>query len=417
MSDYTIKQTLMDVTIPSMSANETLTLDQTGFASGTNYMTTGGPTTTATGGAWVVEVTDIEVQAPRSSTGAYEDAREIWPIVDGVSLQHYMNFSGVGTSLMFPFHNRLLGGRRNAVSLGRPLWLLAQDAIGSFGSGATPRVIPNLPLKSTTLKYAVNFALGIHAVSAITGAGAPLRIIVKGYRYDASDLATFAPAIAPSMAITVQTKGRATRGLSPLQTTFVPGGPLAMDTFTSYMGGVGQKGVRVMPYWHHAYNAVATAANVPFVFSTNGSVGGASGNVEDPYQDLGFVGTNNQNALIVKGLGVVPVTAIGTPSYLARFGYQIDGTQYPQNFGGPGAGQYVSDTVNNHFFGDTGRYTGDFGTGTGLSGLYESVPLVTGEPVLIYRQTGVPYVVSQQGNGIPQDGVVVAISGITVEQS
>jgi hypothetical protein len=416
VSDYTVRQTLMDVTIPSMTANQTLTLDQNGFAGSTNYTTAGGPTTTATGGAWVVEVTDIEVQYPRNSSGGYEDAREIWPIVDGTSLQHYMNFSGVGTSGMFPFHTRVFGGRRGAISLGRPIWQLALDVLGRFGPAAgNPRTMTNLPLRSTTLKYDTNFSLGIHSSAGFTGAGAPLRIIVKGYRYDASDLALFAPAWQNS--IYVQTKGRQTRALPPLNPTFVPGGGLAMNTWRSYPGGVGQKGVRVMPYWHHAYNAQATAAGTVFVLSTNPGVGGASGNVEDPYQDLGFVGTNNDNALIVKHFGITPATAIGTASNLARFGYQIDGTQYPQNFGGPGAGVFVSDTVNDHYFGDTGRYTGDLGTGTGLSGLYEVLPAMGGEPVLLYKQAGAPYVVSAQSAGIPQDGVVVAIGGIIVEQS
>jgi uncharacterized phage protein gp47/JayE len=60
---YKFLQTLMDVTIPSMSANQVLNINSQGYAGGTNYMTAGTVTTT-NAQPYAVEVVSVEIISP-----------------------------------------------------------------------------------------------------------------------------------------------------------------------------------------------------------------------------------------------------------------------------------------------------------------------------------------------------------------
>jgi len=395
---YKFLQTLMDVTIPSMSANQVLNINSQGYAGGTNYMTAGTVTTT-NAQPYAVEVVSVEIISPTDVNGNYEDLTEVWFTVDGQSTQNVVNVSGNGWLNMFPLHQRVYGGRDRAVVLGEPFWKVCMSGGG------------NMPLRNSTIKYVQSLALNVHSVSGFTGAGnGGARIIVKGYRYTPADLAFLAPKFQP--AVSMSTEGQITQALPGLSLTFPVPDLSTVAGFAALPGGVGQKAVKINPYWHFATNAQTTQQISPFVLSADSNLGGASGNVANPYQDLGFAFAGTNKAAVIRGYGV---QVLSRPSFLQRIGWRINGSDWPTNNGGPGTGQYASDTVNDFVFGDPGYYVGSSTPNTQL-GLYEPIPRVQGESLLLAGVNAAPWVASASGNPIPQGAVAFALNGVLIEQ-
>jgi hypothetical protein len=404
--EFMILRPFYDITYTgTMTANQTLDFTAEGLLGTTNYMTPNTVTTSALGGSYFAEITDIEIYPPRDSAGNYEDLREIWFTVDGTSTRHYLSISGYGLSLMFPPHQRVVGGRHLAIRLGEPLWRLCMDVINGRSDGT------NMPILATGLKYKNRISVSVRTVNGVTGAGTGgWRVVLKGYRYTADQLAYLAAGWRNT--INVQTLRRIVTNKQPLQTTFVPGGSLSPDTWTTFPGGTTQTTIKVNPYIHFAYNAVATQPTAPFNLSNEAQVSGASGNVETPFWDLGLPFAGSNNAFILKATGIVSLVR---PSNLARFGWWLNGDYVPELLGGIGNGIPVTDAVNDYAFGDSGPYSGDLGTGTGLSGQYLPIPRVPGE-LLVYKDNFAPFI-GANGSAIPANGVCLAMVGTLVEQS
>ena len=119
MDEFDVERTLMDVTFGSLNPQETRVFEST-----TKNMTTN--TVTAAGSqGFSMEITSIEVIPPQvpvggSNPGAYEDLREIWLILDNKSVQHYVNLSGYGETLMTPPKSQIWGGRKFQVTFACP---------------------------------------------------------------------------------------------------------------------------------------------------------------------------------------------------------------------------------------------------------------------------------------------------------
>jgi len=204
MDRYPIHRTIYDVTITSMAAGQLLVLDSTMQAAGVSYRTANPivPTSTATGGQVVVEVDSIEVIPPIQSNGQpVFGPIDVWPVVDGQEFRHYTDFIVDAALLGWPLHARTYGGSHLARLLGTPWWRLCEQ-------GLAGHPVANAPLKNTTIKYAQNFSLTVYSGSAWTAAsGYGLRIIVKGWVYDAATVAFFAPGW--QTAVSLQTEARA----------------------------------------------------------------------------------------------------------------------------------------------------------------------------------------------------------------
>ncbi len=387
---YTIQHTFLDITDTALSANQTKSYEST------NSNTTGNTiTSSATGGDVVREITDIEIIPPEDVSGNFEDLREVWFDQDNKSTQHYLNLSGVGSTLMTPLHKLVYGGRHLALSLGEPLWKLIK------------RGAANMPLLNTTLKYDSTLSLNVHTIAGVTGAGSGgWRVICKGYEYTDAELADLAKGW--TNAVSVQTEVRRLIGKPPLNFTYTPAGPLSLATFTSYPGGIKQGAIKINPYWHGAYNNLATAGTSPFTLTNFNELAGGTGHVEDTYQDLGLKFGATQDAFLLKGVGIQAVQgASGTPGQnLSRFGFYMNGDYIPQVTGNEGI--FVTPGVNDYAFGESSA------CGLPQRGLYVPIPRLLGE-MLVYQDNFAPFI-GGDGSPIPADAVFLGMFGTLIER-
>lgn len=385
MDDYLVERTFLDITDTTLSANETKTYPST------NTDITANTITSATSSPDVVrEITYIEIIPPQDASLNYEDLREVWLTVDSHSTQHYLNLSGVGTTLMTPLRSRMWGGPRFAIPLGEPLWSVVR--------GGT-----NMPIRNTTIKYANRLELNVHAVSAVTGAGSGgWRVRCVGYQYSAAALALLSSKWDGT--VNVQTSRRTIDNKAPLSLSFPMPGGINLSTFTSMPGGVNQGNTKIWPYWHMAYNNNATQSQNPYAFTDLNVLQGSTGNVEDTFQDLGLEFSQNNNAFVLRGMGIKGVGT--TPMQnVARMGWLVNGNVLPEETGNQG--MFVTYGVNNYAYGSAQPYIN-------LANVYMPIPKYTGE-LLVYKDNAVPYI-GANGSATPADSVVLAYNGVIVER-
>lgn len=385
MDDFLVERTFLDITDSSLSANETKSYPST------NSNITSNTITSATSPPDVVrEITYIEIIPPQSSTSTYEDLREVWLTVDSHSTQHYVNLSGVGDTLMTPLRSKTWPARRFAIPLGEPLWSVVRG-----GS--------NMPIRNTTIKYANRLELNVHCVTAVTGAGSGgWRVRCLGYQYSAAALALLSSKWDGT--VNVQTHRRTIDNKLPLSFNFPMPGGINLSTFTSMPGGVNQGSTKIWPYWHFAYNNNATQSQNPYAFTELNALQGATGNVEDTFQDLGLEFATNDNAFIMRGLGI---KGVGTTPMenVARFGIIVNGNVIPEETGNQGI--FSTYGVNDYAFGATAPYVA-------VSGMFAPIPKYPGE-LLVYKDNAVPFI-GANGSATPADSVVVAYNGVMIER-
>lgn len=402
MDEFMLEKTFLDITdATGLSANQTKEFDATGVStSNTNYMSANNVTSSAANGKVVREITSVEIIPPQNADGAYEDLREVVLVLDGKNIEHYFCVPGNGNLLMNPLRTQVIGGPTFQIKLGAPLW----KVVGTPGNHA---------LANTTLKYSSTLGLSVSSVYGFTGTGSGgYRIIVKGYEYSQAALAVLGKLWKTPNRL--QTLRRQLVGEPALAFDFpIPGGALTLENFTALPGGQNQRGTKVNPYWHFAFNAQATANTTPYAMTNLPALAGASGNVEDSNQDLGLQFNLNNDAFIVQGWGVMPVPLPpnqngepGTPGEnLARAGWFINGNLVPQETGN--AGVFVTAGVDPLAFGAAERFTSQ-------KNVYYPVPRVAGQ-LLIYKDDAVPFIAGN-GSAIPADQVAVGYNGTLVEQ-
>jgi hypothetical protein len=413
MDRYKLHRTLYDVTITSMTAGQQLVLDANMSANvngtATSFRTSNPtvPNTSDITGQFVAEIDSIEVIPPITSSGTpVYGPIDVSFLQDGIGTRHWVDIPCDAVVLGWPLHKRVANGAHRAHLLGTPFWKLALQALGHPG-----KTVTNMPVHNSTLKFTQTLGAIVNSVTGWTAApGYGLRIIVKGYLYDADDLAFLAPGW--QTAINLQTEGRDVLNQPALTPTFgLDASALDFQSWAQMPGGSRQQPFKIAPYVKYALTATATTPNERFALSNYSITYGASNHVTNQYQDLGINGPGGSTALWLPSYGVTSVTR---PSNLARVGWIIDGTEVPQNPNSSFAGFGVSDNVNDWFVGDIGPYLGDEGTGTGYAGKYEPIPHVPGEPLLLYGDIAAPFV-ADNGTAIPAGAVCFQEQGVIFE--
>lgn len=388
-----------------MTAGQLLTLDQNMMNGSTSYRTDNAavPTTTDISGTYAGEIDSIEIRPAVGVNGVpVFGGTDMWFNVDGQNYQHYVDVPCDAVNLPFPLHSKTFGGSPVARLLGTPFWRLCLRGLG----GAT---VPSMPTLNSTIKYLQYFGISIYAIDAWTAAaGYPLRIIIKGWIYQPQDFDYLSAGWQTS--IQYQTEDRDVLGAPALDTTFALAAP-AMDNWQQMPGGVNENGPKVNPYVHYAVTNKASDANTRFVLSNSSVTYGNSSNVQTDYQDTGLNGATENLAFILQAYGVTVNTR---PSNIGRFGFVVDGTEVPANPNVSSNGIETSDDNSDDWFGDSGPWDGDEGTGTGYSGFVRPIPTPDGQPMLIYQNKFAAFVAAN-GTPIPKGAVTYAEQGVLVE--
>lgn len=402
--EYLVEQTFLDITDTSgLAAGETRLYRTAATAISPNTLTA-----SSTTGDKGYELVQLAIVPPRNSKGQYEDLRQVWLILDGKPIQHYINIPGWGWTLMTPVANQVWGGPTFKIPFGMPFWQTVQQSSGH-------------PILNTTLKFSKSLQVAVssvYGVSSGAAGGSGYRIIGKGYKYSAAALANLGPKWNDT--VHVQTTARAVTGKPALSFTYSRPGPIALDTWTALPGGQNQTSTKVNPYWRFAFNGNPTQPQASFSFSTHSEVAGADGNVEDTFQDLGLVFAANLNALILRGYGVrgvpvppgTPVSGLGYPTSvvpaqnLARAGWWIDATLIPEEMGNQGL--FLTAGLDEYTFGAVQPQIA-------LDNLYQSLRKFTGEGLLIFGQNAVPFI-GGNGSPVPAYSVVTAYNGVLIER-
>ena len=403
MDRYLIERTFYDLTdTVGLSAQQTKTYDASGRGSdNNNYMTPNTVTSSSTGGRYYREITSLEIIPPQDANGNYEDLREIRLVVDGKDTGHYILVSGNGNQLTNPPRQLVWGGPHLHIKLGEPLWRVVQDK----------RANPNMAVRAIAPKYRNNVSLAVYSRYGVTGAGSGgFRIVLKGYQYTADELTQLAAGWKGQ--VYAQTLRRVIQGQPPVNFTFTLPGPFGPDTFTALPGGADQRETKINPYWHFATPAEATSPSRAFVLSNLNALGGGTGHVEDTFQDLGFEGATNTNALIVRGWGVkgipLPPGQTGAPGVpgqnLAFAGWFVNGDFVPEIIGNNGIP--MTQGVEPLAFGAAEPFIA-------VPNVFVPIPRFPGE-LLLYKDNAAPFI-TDNGSSIPANQVAVAIQGVLIE--
>lgn len=402
--EFILEKTFLDITDTSgLSANQTREYNPDGSSGTANYMTPNTVSSSSTNGAVAREIVSVEIIPPQDQYGNYQDLREVWLILDNKSIQHYINLPGIGWILMTPLRTQIVGGKTFRINFGEPLWRAVQNP-------------NNMPIRAICPKFRRTLAIAVRSEFGVQNG---YRIIVKGYEYTPAHLAALAPQWRND--VYVQTLRRQVVGAPPLQFTFQPAGPLSLDTWTSYPGGIDQRGYKINPLWQFAINASATQPSRAYAFTNLNALAGGTGHVEDTYQDLGLEFNLNNNAAIIRGFGVRGVPLMpgqpgstnstgqytgGTPGLnLTRAGFIVNGDVVPSEEGGNN-GFYVTEGVNPLAFGAVQPYRSN-------PNEFFPVPRLPGE-LLIYKDNYVPFV-ADNGSPIPAFQVAVCHNGVVIE--
>ncbi len=353
-----------------------------------------------------------EITSPTDVNGDYEsiaqNGGEIWFLRNGAtSLQNIVNLPVGGWINMAPPIEQGYGGRTHVLAFGESFLSVCMSNYGPQGKRSSTG--GNMPLRNTTLKYVGDFAVSVNSQEGWTGAGnGGLRIVLKGLRYTLDQLKALAAYYNPE--VTEQSGARMMASLPPVSLTHNASGFSKLSDFQKLAGGGDQGTTQIDPYINFAYNAVATTSNQPFVMSQATVISGAaSGHTPDQYQDLGFPLAESGNIAIIRRRGI---QVISRPSNLQRVGWRIGGSDYPENNGGAGAGEFVSDRVNDLVFGDPGYYVPN-----GQLGLYQELPRVLGDYPLILAGVNAAPFIAANGTPIPASSVVVGLNGVLIRKS
>ena len=353
------------------------------------------PTPAAVGGELELdergEVVFAEIQPPVDAVFLNdEDLRKVVIVVDGHETGQYISLSGIRTSLMAPFKERIWAGR-----------------LYSFG---TPR--NSNPLLNTTLKYKHDVTVACLAgpnPAGITGATQPYRVRLWGYVYKVNEL----PDVFGTMQFPAYLVDTARR-----RTVVLTKAPIAVngDSWLTLPGGVDQAIPKINPFARYAYNALATdgqQGDYQFRF-TNGGVAEEQENLYWEFDD--------KDALLIEGLGVVPsfdtlMPPIGVFPNLARTGLRIAGDYHPK---GPTTRQSLFPTDALYNMLNYGRFDIVWNVVFPIApvDMYVAIPKLD-RPYLIWNEIG--YVVIRDTGvaafPVPADplGVTVAVTGIRIE--
>lgn len=311
----------------------------------------------------------------------------VWPIVDGVALDHVMRIDASAPRNMLPNPMQTVG--QIEVLIGIPF----REAVRAG--------MENLPLKATGLKAAISYRFGVYSERGwgITGDTVlrPLRIIGLGDLLTADEVADVARR-GYNGSFSNQAPGQPEfRGVHRLK-----GGPLSEKTWASLPGGTNQAETKIWRFFRQAINRQASPASNRMYLTRNTELGGAETFVDDG-EDLGFDFTRGAFAddyLRITHAGVIR----GTNQ--AFWGVRINDQIVPAGVGGTSEGLPVSDDHNPWQYGAVQPQRAD-------SGLYYALPK-TPFDIAVF-QNKVVFFVAPNGTAIPADEASIAVAGIYVQ--
>lgn len=402
MADFTVYKSisvLADVTVSQMTAGATVispTTPGASTASNANIVVTPNTITSSDlSPGYVADARIIEIISPidnAAATTVYPDV-EITFVNGGDSLKSTLLIDGSFLTNMFA-RKKVTHGSRQIVLGFSVRELLQWNAI--HPNPNDPHHKSNMPMSMTGIKITKGINVEVTSTSGWGNNGAvqvPLRVIVKGEKYLASDLAPFANAYDGQIQLSYP-------GVPQFTAFHVINGPVSASTWASLPGGVNQVGnVKVFRALNYAYNNLATSTSSPFVFSQITNVGGNQNNVKDTAHDLGNDFTIDNNMFLWQHLG------FRIPSGQATVGFKVGNQVVPQDSMN---GAAISYGVNDYQYGD-GNPQAAAGTYYALS---EADSLAQ---MMVYKNAVAPFIATVGTTAYAANTASVAKSGILVK--
>lgn len=301
------------------------------------------------------EVVWMEIFPPVSA-GTPEALERVYPVVDGQSLESYVNLPA--------YHDYLITPPKNLI-YGRVLF--------TFGKPASPD-----PLANTTLKVSDRFA--VEAFAGASDVTQPFKVRVWGYRYEDEEALrrAFGAVYGGSRTAVEQVRNKSL-------TIPFPTIEVTEANFSKFAGGVHQDTPKIYPFVRYAKNDDATTANQPYEFRYE------TGKVENTWEELYFDFSKGDKALIVTHVGVRDV------ANLKYMWFNLDEIDYPYY-------KYLVEQGYNDFhFGKAYPYRHSDDE------IFFPLPKLE-KGYLIHNEIG-KLLVQDNGTSISADSIIVALAG------
>ncbi len=322
MADWTrfrTLTTLLDVTCSQINAGATVQSPESGSTSVNTsniQITPNTISSTHLPNGYVADARIIEIISPVDNSAATTQFPDVEiSIVNGSNnLNNFIVIDGSFLANMFARRKNTHGSRQ--IILGFPVRdLLLQNL-------KHPGTVRNMPLQMTGIKVTDGLYVQVKSISGWGNNGnvvAPLRIVVKGEKYQADDLTGLGIGYDGSIAVSYP-------GVQEFFSSHILSGTLGITSWGSLPGGDNQVGnVKVRRRISYAYNQQATGTSSPYVFSRLGVVGGNQANIVDTQHDLGDDFSQSNDMFLWQQLGV------RIPSGQAYVGFKVGNEIVPQD--------------------------------------------------------------------------------------
>ncbi len=333
----------------------------------------------------VAYVTEIEVEVVGSGLHAF------WPIADDFEYRRYTYFRVDEDLNALPARYRTRN--RMIVPLGKAPHQVNQRIIRGQG-------VQQALLELTGIPYVNHIRPMLLAGAA--GFTGEVRVTFRGFEYHVEDLPRLVDRLAEATEIEYKDLPADRRG-EPLRFTLPLPSPINRDNWTALPSGRFQGDIKLWSHWRFSRNAVATQPGTEFALTNDDRLGGASGNVANTYEDLGYPFDIVNSALIVRGVGTRAGLVDGAATNARRWWIQVGDQIVPPR-------RHRLSYYRNQFH--FGRVAPDLPDSTGL---YDPLPAFEGEKPLIYRDQGVFYVVAGGAAGITANDILIHINGVLIE--
>lgn len=392
--DYTLEQTLLDVTVSALAAGATIESPKTGsktIGASTIGITNNTIISTVIPRTLRAEALHVYCIPPVAADGSGPDF-EFYFKVDDQSLENYQLFDGSldGNVAPFPYvtaggpadrEGRLLGG-----------FTLGKSSRAILGDAANNKPTANMPLAITGYKIEESIVVVVRSQAGFTNPLVPARIIVTGELLTEDVVAAIMRGY--DGRVNKQFVQRIAQGKRAL--VFNHEGRADFEQWGSLPGGIKQRGTRVHRFLRHAKNAIATGTQDAFPLTNLSELKGGDTNVADASHDLGFNTAKTGAAFWLQGFGCRP------GANQAYLGWQIDGALVPNPNGFP-----LTRNVNPYNFGSVQPQRPE-------SNLYNVIPRYRGE-LLVYGEGAVPFI-KANGTAIAANDAEVVVDGVMVEK-
>lgn len=398
MSDWTRFRsltTLLDVTCSQINAGATVQSPESGQTSVNTsniQVTQNSITTTHLSNGYVADARIIEIISPVDNAAAANQYPDVEiSIVNGSNdLKDTIVIDGSYLANMFA-RKKVTHGSRQII-----LGFSVRDLL--LKNLQFPGSVKNMPLMMTGIKVTDSLSVNVTSQAGFGNNGAvavPLRIIIKGEKYQASDLASLGLGYDGSIGVSYP-------GTSEFFAQHRLSGPLSEETWGSLPGGDSQGNLKIRRRIAYAYNQQATGTSSPYVFSRLGAVGGNQQNVVDNQHDLGDDFSKSKSMFLWQQLGV------RIPSGQAYVGFKVGNEIIPQD---SPQGAPISYNLNDFQYGNAEPQTAQSALYFALA---ESDTLAQ---MMVYGSAVAPFIATTGTQSYAPNTASMAKSGILVSGS